>query len=104
MTLSRFRRFWTDRAGVTAVVFAVALPAMMLSVALAIDFGGAVVAKTQLDLAADTAAMTAATTASQMYVAGGYTSAQIQAAATTAGQNRLRATVASAKNKSRPNR
>ena len=87
MSIFRFRRFRTARAGATAIVFALAFLAMMLVVAVAIDFGGAAAAKTKLDLAADAAAMTAATTASQMFVAGGSTSAQIQAAATTAGQN-----------------
>jgi Flp pilus assembly protein TadG len=98
MSIFRFRRFWTDCAGATAVVFAVAFLAMMLSVAAAIDFGGAVAAKTKLDLAADTAAMAAATTASQMYITGGSNPAQIQAAATTAGQTRFAAAFGSASN------
>jgi Flp pilus assembly protein TadG len=89
MSIFRFRRFRTDRAGVTAMVFALASMAMILAVALAIDFGGAASAKTKLDLAADSAAMAAATTASQMYITGGSTTAQIQDAATTAGQNRF---------------
>jgi Flp pilus assembly protein TadG len=89
MSIFRFRRFSTDRAGATAVVFGLSVMAMMLIVAIAIDFAGVVAAKTKLELAADTAAMTAATTASQMYIAGGNTTAQIQTAATTAGQNRF---------------
>ncbi len=92
MMMALFRRFRSDRAGVTAVIFAAALPPMMLLVALAIDFGGAVAAKTKLDLAADAAAMAAATTASQMYIAApGSTLAQIQAAAVSAGQKRFAA-------------
>jgi Flp pilus assembly protein TadG len=89
MSTIRFRRFGTDRAGATAVVFGLSAMAMMLIVAIAIDFAGVVAAKTKLELAADTAAMTAATTASQMYITGGSTTDQIQAAATTAGQNRF---------------
>jgi Flp pilus assembly protein TadG len=89
MSMVRFRRFRTDRGGVTAIVVALAFLGLMLVVALAIDFGGATSAKTKLDLSADAAAMAAATTASQMYIAGGSTSAQIQTAATTAGQNRF---------------
>lgn len=102
MNISWFRRFWTDRAGVTAVVFALTFVTMMLVVALAVDFGGAATARTKLDMAADTAAMTAATMASQMYIAGGSTSAQIQTAATTAGQNRFAAAFGSMYNVSTP--
>src|SRR6476620_8465753 len=90
MSIPGFRRFTADRAGAAAVVLAIAFPAMMLIVAVAIDFAGLISAKTKLDLEADSSAMSAATTASQMYVAGGSTLDQkIKAAATIAGQNRF---------------
>ena len=102
MSIFRFRRFRADRKGATAVVFGLTIMAMMLMVAIAIDFAGVVAAKTKLELAADAAAMTAATTASQMYIAGGSTLAQIEAAATTAGQNRFIAAFGGVSNVSTP--
>ena len=60
----------TDRRGNVAITAGLlALPLLGL-VGLAIDFGSAVSVKTQLDLAADTAALLAVTDASNAYMAG----------------------------------
>ena len=69
------------------MIFAVALVPMMAIIAVAIDFGSAVVVKTQLDLAADAAVLTAVTTAANAittdpnYLTDGQTAGQVRFAA-----------------------
>jgi Flp pilus assembly protein TadG len=53
LVLRTARRIWRDRRGVSALVFALSLLPILAMVGLGIDFGTAVSAKSQLDLAAD---------------------------------------------------
>ena len=70
------------RSGAVSVLFAAAVVPLIMLVGLAFDFGYTLQAKTQLDLAADAAAMAAARTAAAAYVAGKGSSA-----AATLGQS-----------------
>jgi Flp pilus assembly protein TadG len=70
-------RFWhrmvlrrSDRRGAIALIYAIALPAMLGLVGVAVDFGNASLANLQLKTAADSAALLATTTASNAYLAG----------------------------------
>ncbi len=98
----RLLRFGTDRSGVTALIFALAAMMLLLAIALAVDFGGIIAAKARLDIAADAAALTSATVASQMYVASGSLTAAQTTAAQNAGVNRFRAVFGSMANVSSP--
>jgi Flp pilus assembly protein TadG len=80
------RLFSRDRRGVVAILFALALLPIVLIVALAIDFSFFIEARSQLNLAADAAAMHAVRVASQAFSNGASTLAQAEAAGTTAGQ------------------
>ena len=60
-------RAWRDRRGVTAVVFALSIIPVLSMVALAIDVGRAVSAKSQLDLAADAGVLAGVRTAAIAY-------------------------------------
>jgi Flp pilus assembly protein TadG len=81
MTLRR------DREGAVAMLFALAALPLLGLVGLAIDFGFATQAKSQLALAADTAAMQATVTAANAFATGTTTLAQAESLGVTAGQN-----------------
>ncbi len=57
------RGFFRDAAGSTAMIFAVAVPVLMLMLAAAVDYGRAQLAATQMQTAADEAALAALGTA-----------------------------------------
>ncbi len=85
-TGSIIRLLSRDRRGAVAVMFGlIALPLCMI-VGLAIDYGFYVQAQSQLDLAADAAAIHAVRVAAQAYSNGETTAAAIQKAGQTAGQ------------------
>ncbi len=65
-----------DHRAATAVAFALTITPIIGFVALAFDVGSAVWARSQLDLAADTAALTAATTGAKDFAANPNTSLQ----------------------------
>jgi Flp pilus assembly protein TadG len=75
-----------DRRGVVAIFFALALVPIIVVVALAVDVSFYVQAGSQLNLAADAAAMHAVRVASQAYSQGQTTLAAAEAAGTQAGQ------------------
>src|ERR1700761_9627086 len=56
-----FRRFLGDRRGNVAMMYALALPVLMFGTALAVDFTHAAKVRTQLNAAADAAALAALT-------------------------------------------
>lgn len=58
----RFKDFWRDQAGVSIVVVALALPALMASAGIAVDLAQAYNIKTRLGNALDKAALAAGTT------------------------------------------
>ena len=60
-------RLWRDRRGGVALMFGVLALPMMMMIGVAIDVGFTVMAKAKMDLAADAAALSAATTAAQNY-------------------------------------
>ena len=72
--------------GASAITFAVSALPLMLLAGLAVDYGFYVRAQSQLNLAADAAAMHAVRVASQAFSAGQTTVAAIQQAGQTAGQ------------------
>jgi Flp pilus assembly protein TadG len=69
----RLARWRKDQRGAVAVLFAITFTALLALVALGIDVGFAVWARGQLDIAADAAALTAATKGANDYVAGNST-------------------------------
>ena len=82
MTLDRFRRrhtaanhvrrrnLWHDRRGVVALMFGLVFIPLMLLLGLAVDFAFITQARAQLDLAADTAALTATRTTGAAFTSG----------------------------------
>jgi Flp pilus assembly protein TadG len=85
-----------DRRGVMAIMFAFALIPLIIVVSLAIDYGFAVQARSQLNLAADAAAMQAVRVASQS-LNNGATVAQSTTAGINAGQQWFAAQLGSLK-------
>jgi Flp pilus assembly protein TadG len=85
--LSRVRRsaLPTDRRATIAIIFALAAIPLLGLVGLAVDFGFATQAKSQLSLAADAAAMQATVTAANAYNTGGADLAQAEDLGQTAG-------------------
>ncbi len=77
------RRHAGEKAGAVTVVFATSVVPVIMLASLAIDYGWVLQAKSQLDLAADAAAMAAARTAASGYAAG-QTSANYMSEANTA--------------------
>jgi len=67
--VARSRSLWRDRKGAVAMLFGLAAIPLLLLVGLAVDFGFIAQTRAQLDLAADTAALTAAQSAGAAFVA-----------------------------------
>lgn len=86
---ARLAAAWTDRRGAVAVIFAVSVVPMAMVVGLATDYSFYVQVQSQLNLAADTAAMQAVRVASEVSSTNSdgstMTTAQYQAAVQTAG-------------------
>ena len=82
----RLRALPRDRRGAVSIMFAFSLIPMVTSVALAVDYSFYVQARSQLNLAADAAAMHAVRVASQSYSLGYLTAAAEQQAGALAGQ------------------
>ena len=80
------RLVWQDRRGGVAIIFALCALPIVTVVALAVDFSFYVQARSQLNLAADAAAMHAVRAASQAYSLGYTTAAAEQAVGVAAGQ------------------
>ena len=74
----RAKMFFVERSGSTALFFALMLPVLLASVALAIEYSSGANFKSQLQASADSAALTAASS-----MANGATAAQAQATATS---------------------
>ncbi len=83
-------RKWGDRRGAVALIYALAVPVTLGLVALAVDFGNATLANSQLKVAADSSALLATTAAANAYRTGS-TSAAAMTLAQTAATNRFAA-------------
>jgi Flp pilus assembly protein TadG len=82
----RWRLFRRDRHGAIAVMYALMLLPLLAICALAVDLGFYILARSEVDTAADAAAIHAVRIASQLYNAGSASRADAETAGVTAGQ------------------
>jgi len=82
----KIKYFYHDQSGVFAVIAAVLMPVILCFFALAMDVGHLMLVKSQLQNAADTAALSAA---DQFTTTGGWSDAKTKVAAVTAAQDTI---------------